>query len=185
MALYIIEHMEPKLWKWCEIEYRHISKIVGKKNLIFTNVKDGKNKLKKLGKVDSKSVSKIKMENPCLLDPNAKTTLKPTDKFETFVFGGILGDEPPKARTEQLVHKLPKMPRRNLGKKQMSTDAAVLVTKTISSGTSFSKIKFKDTIEININSYEAVVLPYRYVLKNGKPILAPGLVKLLKTQKGF
>ena len=36
---FIIEHLEKKLFEWCLIEYEHISKIVGKNNLIITNVK--------------------------------------------------------------------------------------------------------------------------------------------------
>ena len=35
---FIIEHLEPELYDWCLIEYEHISKIVGKENLIFTNI---------------------------------------------------------------------------------------------------------------------------------------------------
>ena len=41
-AIYVIEHLEPKLWEWCEIEYESISKIVGKENLWFTNIKNEK-----------------------------------------------------------------------------------------------------------------------------------------------
>src|SRR3989344_4588506 len=37
--IYIIEHLEQKLWPWCVIEYKHISKIAGKNNLWFTNIK--------------------------------------------------------------------------------------------------------------------------------------------------
>jgi len=40
---YAIEHFG-KLFKWYYIEYAHISKIVGKKNLIFTNVKGKRDK---------------------------------------------------------------------------------------------------------------------------------------------
>ncbi len=35
---FIIEHLEPELYPWCLIEYKHISKIVGKNNLIYTNI---------------------------------------------------------------------------------------------------------------------------------------------------
>jgi len=38
-TVYIIEHLEPKLFPWCMIEYKHISKTVGKSNLWFTNIK--------------------------------------------------------------------------------------------------------------------------------------------------
>lgn len=40
----------------------------------------------------------------CLLDMRGKSILKNDDKktFDAFVFGGILGDHPPKDRTSQL-----------------------------------------------------------------------------------
>ncbi|PIY60292.1 hypothetical protein COY95_02530 [Candidatus Woesearchaeota archaeon CG_4_10_14_0_8_um_filter_47_5] len=35
---FIIEHMEPELYPWCLLEYRHISQIVGKGQVVFTKV---------------------------------------------------------------------------------------------------------------------------------------------------
>jgi len=181
---YIIEHMEPKVYDWCFIEYGHISKIVGKSNLTFTNTSS--TKLKKLGKVTRKSVSELELEAPCLLDPKAPKKLTPNDaeKFKTFIFGGILGDDPPKYRTKDLVYDLGKVPRRHLGKEQMSTDTAVLVTKKIVDGKDLEQIPFSDGIEVNVRKGESVHLPYRYVVDKGVPILAPGLIKLLR-EKGF
>ena len=66
MPKFIIEHLEPRLWKWCLVEYRHISEIVGKRNLIFTNVKKLGEKLKDLGKVESKSVKEMNLKNACV-----------------------------------------------------------------------------------------------------------------------
>ena len=187
MPKYIIEHMDPKIYKWCLLEYKHISQIVGKNNLIFTNIKTSKEKLEKFGKVYSEPVEKLKLKNICLLDPNAKTKLTPKEakKFDCFVFGGILGDFPPKARTKDLVYRLPKAKTRNLGKEQMSTDTAVLVTKMIADGKALEEIEFQDEVEIIIKEGESILLPYRYVLKDKIPVLAPGLVEMLKKQKGF
>ena len=142
MTTYIIEHMEPRVYKWCFIEYKHISKIVGKKNLIFTNTSS--TKLKQLGKTTRKTVSELELERPCLLDPKAARTLTPKEakQFKTFVFGGILGDDPPQYRTKDLAFKLRKAARRNLGKEQMSTDTAVLVTKKIVDGKAIAQIPF-------------------------------------------
>ena len=50
MVMYIIEHLEPRLWKWCMIEYKNISKIVGRKNLWFTNIKQKSKEVKELAK---------------------------------------------------------------------------------------------------------------------------------------
>ena len=185
MSTYIIEHMEPRVYPWCIIEYKHISKIVGKKNLIFTNTSNVK--LKKLGKVTKKHVEKLNLDKPCLLDPNApkKLTPKEAKKFKTFVFGGILGDYPPRKRTKDLVFKMRKAAIRNLGKEQMSTDTAVLVTKKIVDGKSLEQIPFTDNVEIHVRKGEAIRLPYRYVVYKANPVLAPGLLQFLRKQKGF
>lgn len=183
---YIIEHLEEKVWPWCILEYKHISEIVGKNNLIFTNVpKKEKKKLEKFGKVYTRSVLKLKLKKCCLMEmiANKQLSEKDKEKFDYFVFGGILGDNPPRGRTKVL-HKL-NCEMRNLGKKQMSTDTAVLVAHKVLNGEKLSKIKFKDTIEIETAKNESVILPFRYVIENGKPVLAKGLLEMLKKQKGF
>ncbi|MEM4263625.1 MAG: SAM-dependent methyltransferase [Candidatus Woesearchaeota archaeon] len=189
MPKYIIDHMEPMLFKWCILEYRHISQIVGKANLIFTNIKKEKTKLKNLGKVYSEPLEKLNLnlKKACILDPGAKKKLIPKDakKFNCFIFGGILGDYPPRARTKELVHRLPEVTTRNLGRKQMSTDTAVHVTKLIYSGKKLEELDFQDKIEIPISKGESVMLPYRYLLENKEPVLPPGLTEMLKKQKGF
>src|SRR3989344_2037027 len=141
---FIIEHLEPKLYEWCLIEYKHISKLVGKKNLIFTNIKNQKDisKLRKLGSVKKESVAELKLNKACLLDPKASKTLN----------------------HNQI---------RNLGKRQMSTDTAVLVTKTIAKGKPLNKINFIDEPSITIKKgkfNEEIILPYRYVARNNRPL---------------
>ena len=71
---FIIEHLEPKLYEWCLIEYEHISKLVDKDNLIFTNIKKQKDvkKLQKYGAVYEKSVSELKPKNICVLSQYSK-----------------------------------------------------------------------------------------------------------------
>lgn len=189
MPKYIIDHMEPSLFKWCILEYRHMSQMVGKANLIFTSITKGKAKLKGLGKIYSKPINELKLnlKKACILDPGAAKKLTPKDakKFDCFIFGGILGDYPPRARTKELVHRLPKVATRNLGRAQMSTDTAVHVTKLIYSGKNLEELDFQDKIEIPISKGESVVLPYRYLLENKEPVLPPGLIEMLKKQKGF
>jgi ribosome biogenesis SPOUT family RNA methylase Rps3 len=67
-------------------------------------------------------------ERVCLLDPKAEKTISPadSDEFDVFLFGGILGDDPPRDRTKEL-RKLG-FPGRNLDTVQMTTDTAVYVT---------------------------------------------------------
>lgn len=190
MAVYIIEHLEPRLWEWCIIEYRHISKLVGRNNLWFTNItnKTDAQKLGKYGKVIRKSVSYIDLKNACLLDPKASKTLNHNEArhFDYFIFGGILGDSPAQSRTKKfLTNKIKKASSRNLGKAQLSTDNAVYVTKEIVKGKELKDVKFKDNIEIRINDVESTTLPYRFVVVKNKPFISKELARYLKDKKAF
>jgi ribosome biogenesis SPOUT family RNA methylase Rps3 len=185
MPSFVIEHLEPKVFPWCNLEYKHISKWVGKGNLIFTNTKSSG--LKPFGKVMQKSIRQLRFDKACVLDPEAKQTLTPeiAKKYQYFIFGGILGDDPPKERTKAELTQFLPYPAYNLGKEQMSTDTAVIVTKLICDGRKLSDLKFQQSVEIKISAYEEVHLPYKYLLIDGKPLLAPGIAAMLKKQKTF
>lgn len=184
--IFIIEHLDPKVWRWSLLEYKHISSIVGKKNLWITNVKNGADKLKGIAKVFSKSVTGLKLQNVCILESAGRQTLRPSDKkFEYVVFGGILGNHPEVAKSHVIMKKMPKAAIRNVGKHQMSTDTAVLVTKMVTEGMPLAKIPFQHGMEIEINENECIELPYTYVLRKGRPVLPPGLADMLCRQKGF
>ncbi|ODV58310.1 protein-arginine N-methyltransferase SFM1 [Ascoidea rubescens DSM 1968] len=122
-------------------------------------------------------------KNICLLDPASKIDLKPSDSetFQFFVFGGILGDHPPKDRTGELREKYGFSGRR-LGKLQMTTDTAVRVTQLIiEKNITFDEISFIDYPEIKFNKYESTEMPFRYVLDdNNKPIFPDGMLDLIK-----
>ncbi len=205
----IIEHLDDEVFDWSYIEYRHISSFIGKNNLIFTNLErneDGKKvrikgyeKLKNIGELKDKNIKELKSEiekkygKICLLDPKAEKILTQKDKkeFGIFLFGGILGDNPPRGRTEKAFRNLfEKSRKRNLGKKQMATNTAVFVAqKIIDEEIGFDKLDFVDKIEIvleegadkkgNPRKYSQI-LPYRYLVEGGKPILPPGLIEYLK-----
>ena len=196
--IYIIEHLEPELFEWCLIEYEHISGLVGKENIWFANIKaeEDRKKLEQLGRVFSESAKKLDLNwaRVCVLDPEAEKTLKPEDsgKFDYYIFGGILGDHPPKKRTKKELTKL--VPAgceaRNIGKKQMSTDNAVYTTVQIAEKQKkFDELKFKDEISIDINDVESVELPYRYnlITKDGKEevFMSPKIIEYLKKKQGF
>jgi ribosome biogenesis SPOUT family RNA methylase Rps3 len=195
--IYIIEHLEPKLFDWCIFEYEHISEIVGKENLWFTNIKDKKDarKLEKFGKIFFQSVKEMKELNnsrTCVLDPEIDTTLNPKEcnSFDYFIFGGILGDYPPRKRTkEELTKFLRNIEVRNIGKEQMSTDNAVYTVFQIANGKGFKDLKFQDGVSVKINNFESVDLPYRYnlLIENGrkKIFMSPKVVEYLKKKKGF
>lgn len=183
--IFIIEHLEPRMYPWCLIEYKSISKIVGKNNLWFTNVKNNSFKLKNCGKVFQKSVKSMNLENACVLDPEASKVLTKKDKkFKYFILGGILGDNPPKKRTfAELTKFLPNTKKRNIGKSQFSTDNAVFVVNEILKGIPLKKMKFQDFNEIKINKIESVILPFKYPLTNGKPRISRELIKFIKTKE--
>lgn len=79
----------------------------------------------------------------CLLDPKATQVISPDDAslFDVFLYGGILGDDPPRDRTSEL-RKLG-FEGRHLGPVQMTTDTAVGVTKiVVEDGIPLDQIKF-------------------------------------------
>lgn len=191
---FVIEHLEQKLHKWCMFEYENISKVVGKENLIFTNIKRKNDFLTKIGKVEKKRIFELitDKESICILDPDAKEILKSTDskKFKYFVFGGILGDNPPRKRTGPELSKfMPKVAKRHIGSVQMSTDNAVLTTKLILDGKKFEEISFIDSPEIQFDEFRFLELPYRYVnvgtKKKPVPQMSKKLFTYLKNKKGF
>jgi len=188
--IFIIEHLENELGHWCIMEYKHISKTVGKDNLWFTNLKNIKNKkdLIKFGKLCDESIKELNLKNACVLDPESEITLTPSNskEIEYFIFGGILGDYPPRARTKSELTKFIKKSKvYNIGKEQMSTDNAVLVVKEIIEGQNLKDLKFQDEIEIPLNKVESIQLPYRYRLINGKIFMSEELIKYLKNKKEF
>jgi len=182
---YVIEHLDPELFEWCLIEYKHISKMVGKENLIITNIKkEDIEKLKDYADVKTESIKELNLKNACILDPEGEITLSPKDSsFEYLIFGGILGDNPPRKRTKEEI--TIEGERRNLGKEQFSTDNAVFVAKEIIEGKNINDIKFKDSIEIETGDGESVILDFRYPIVNGKPNISEELINYLKENEGF
>lgn len=198
---YIIEHLEPEVYDWCLIEYRHISEIVGKDNLLFTNVKKDDPKwdaLETLGETLTKSVKEIKLsagkqevgktsvpKKAILLDPAAEKILTTEDckTHDALIFGGILGDFPPKKRTEE--HFKDEFEKRNLGKEQMPTNVAVYVAKLIEQGKKFEEIEFQDKLTIELDQGEELILPFRFVKEDGKVKLPDYYLEFVKKEKIF
>ncbi|MEM2131351.1 MAG: RNA methyltransferase, partial [Candidatus Woesearchaeota archaeon] len=189
MTKIIIEHLDKRLWKWSLMEYKHASELIGKENIIFTNIKTEKSieKLKDYGLIYKEKIeallkkenSKIDFKKACILDPFAKETLKPSDKFDYLIIGGILGDYPPQKRTrKELTSKL-NFTARNLGKVQMSTNTAAYVAWKIVNGFSLEKMKFKK-LKIKIGKYQEVILPYRYLIENNDFVIPKGYIEMAK-----
>ena len=186
---FVIEHLETEMGKWLLFEYEHASEIVGKNNLLFTNVKKENEKLafSKLGAVEEKSAAEIfNPEKVIVLDPKAELPLKHEDFAgkKAVIIGGILGDHPPKGRTSKLLTKnFPKATVRNIGRAQFTIDGAVYVAKLISEGTPPEKIPAKKGLSIKLNEYMEVHLPYAYPLKDGRPVISQKLIAYLRSDK--
>lgn len=153
------------------------------------------------------------MERICLLDPKAPLPLSVCDAglhtssargaqdnaepFTHFLFGGILGDDPPRDRTASL--RQLGFPGRHLGSVQMSTDTAVGVTKRVvedgarlglaelagaagadGDGDGVRALAFLDSPTLEFGRGESVELPYRYLDRGGgAPLMPPGMRELI------
>jgi len=192
---------------WLILEYKHSLSLW--KNTIFTNVKDKKleKELNNLGvKVYNESVCELaedsnlgfckshKRENKiptvCVLDPRAEKELTDEDfqGLDFIVIGGILGYAEMKGRTTSLITDLLEecskkgmilLKKRNLGKKQLSIDIAVFVSKAVYLGAKLNDIELTSEVEIEHPDGSATVLPYGYPIIDGKVIITPGLVEYL------
>lgn len=173
----IIANCEEELSEWLWLEYKHSSDIWDG-DVVFTNVHgDMKDRLSEIGKAVEKPFSDI-CKNVIILDPAAREVLKPSDfnDSEGVVVGGILGYDVPKGRTGELItEKAPKAKVKNLGEKQLTIDQAALVAKLVSMGTRLDQIDITESVEVAVNDIESIVLPYGYVITEGKVLLTPGL----------
>lgn len=187
--IWVIEHLEP-LSKWVKLEYMHCPKILGKKKLIFTNVKDAKEAafLKKLGKVEEKSATELfANEKIIVLEPQAEKRLNYGDfkKCGKILIGGILGEAQPAGRTNALItSKLKNAAPRNIGIHQFSVDGAAFVAKKI------HEMAEKDlgvliNPEIELSDMHSIELHYAIPVFKGEIIFTPGLVKYIKKEESW
>lgn len=203
--IFIVEHLDPELEQWSELEYNAIAQECHASGAEFwlTSVSpklplpeslkarqssnDGQQRSLV---VEQKSVEEMfPKEDVCLLDPAATQELSPDDgkRFRVFLFGGILGDDPPRDRTSELRKK--GFQGRRLGPVQMTTDTAVRVTRIIvQDNVALNDIPYVDHPELRIDEHETTQMPFRYVAKkDGKPVMPEGMIDLIKadSEKGF
>lgn len=196
-TLFIIEHLEEKPGKWIILEYENAVNIVGKENILITNVKNIKEQtiLSTIANIRKESVrdlidKELKEVHIIVLDPQASYALKPIDfkgKMDVIVVGGILGDHPPKGRTYKLLTKYLKNKKnvivRNIGKEQLTIDGSIYVAYMVSLGKSFDELDYVYGLKIKqkIGPIEhEIYLPYKYPLVNGKPLINKKLLSYLK-----
>jgi ribosome biogenesis SPOUT family RNA methylase Rps3 len=105
----IVEHLDPELEDWQALEYKCIASECDASNFDFLlsglhSVKDIAQQLSLPASsltnqsVESLCSSEEDRSRVCLLDPKAERDLSPGDgeTFDCFLFGGILGDDPPR-----------------------------------------------------------------------------------------
>jgi len=135
---FIVEHMDPELEAWQVLEYSTIAKecAASKSQFILSGLPKPVPELAQVEQSpqsvdDLVSSANIPKERVCLLDPRGESDLAPEDgdKFDVFVFGGILGDDPPRDRTAEL--RVKGFGGRRLGKEQLTTDTAARVTRIV------------------------------------------------------
>ncbi|KAK0727053.1 SAM-dependent RNA methyltransferase [Lasiosphaeria miniovina] len=188
---YIVEHLDEELGPWSELEYIAIaqeSHDTGAKFCLSSlapafKVPDALRAVPSFTP-EPRSVEEIYADNKarvCLLDPAAAKDLSPEDgdTFDVFLFGGILGDDPPRDRTSELRKK--GFEGRRLGPVQMTTDTAVRVTRMVVEGKiPVAEVPYLDFPEIRFNEHECTEMPFRYVKgDDGKPIMPKGMVELI------
>jgi len=196
---FIVEHLDDELGPWSELEYITIAKESHENVAKFclTSVSPNLQIPAPLKAVtgftaEERSVETLYAEDKsrvCLLDPSATNELSPEDgdRFDVFLFGGILGDDPPRDRTSELRKK--GFEGRRLGPKQMTTDTAVRVTRlVVQNKIPLGEIPYVDYPELRINKNESTEMPFRYVKgDNGEPVMPKGMLELIKSdsEKGF
>ncbi|KAI5198210.1 DUF431-domain-containing protein [Aureobasidium subglaciale] len=189
---FIVEHLDPELEQWSALEYKCIARETAATGSSFyltsvpreLQLPESLKAVSELN-VEHRGIEEIyadKKDRVCLLDPAATKELSPEDgdNFDIFLFGGILGDDPPRDRTSELRKK--GYQGRRLGPVQMTTDTAVRTTRiVVQDRIALEDIKYVDNPEIKVDEHESTEMPFRYVLdKNGKPIFPDGMVDLIK-----
>ncbi|KAJ5936955.1 SAM-dependent RNA methyltransferase predicted [Penicillium verhagenii] len=189
---FVVEHLDPELGPWSALEYAAIAREshdLGARFLLSSvpaELQMPADLAATRGlEVEQRSVEEIfadRKDKVCLLDPSAQVELSPEDgeTFDVFLFGGILGDDPPRDRTSELRKK--GYVGRRLGPKQMTTDTAVRVTRmVVHEKIPLEEIPYVDYPEILINKHERTEMPFRYVKDAaGEPIMPAGMVDLIK-----
>ena len=194
--MFVVEHLDPELEDWSALEYNTINQESHEAGCEFIlssvppflstsdHLLDISTTSRNIEHYFAEQKSRI-----CLLDPAAEQSLSPADgdDFQIFLFGGILGDDPPRDRTSELRKK--GFVGRNAGPVQMTTDTCVRVTRmVVKDKLPLDQIPYIDFPEIKTGEKESVEMPFRYVrATDGSPIIPVGMVELIKAdaEKGF
>ncbi|KAI1112986.1 DUF431-domain-containing protein [Nemania sp. NC0429] len=193
---YIVEHLDPELGPWSELEYVSIARETARAGGTFvlssvpaalaadlpeTLAREPAFRAETRG-VEELYPAAEQRARVCLLDPRAEKDISPDDKalFDVFLFGGILGDDPPRDRTGEL--RVKGFEGRRLGPVQMTTDTAVRVTRmVIQEQFTLNMVPYVDHPDLKINEHESTEMPFRYVKgSDGEPVMPEGMMDLIK-----
>ncbi|MEB3774594.1 MAG: hypothetical protein GSR86_06700 [Desulfurococcales archaeon] len=188
--LILIEHMEDRVSRWVLEEYLESSRVAegAGMELIVTGVSSDYDYavLSSRGVNVSREHSWELCDDPktIVLDLWASRDLSPHEAMagECFVIGGIMGDHPPRGRGRLLTMHFDWAAFRRLGPRQLSVDGAVKVLTMLRGGVSLDRIEFVESptfrIDTGLGSVE-VLLPFSYPVRDGKPWISSGLLRLL------
>lgn len=111
---FIVEHLDPELEDWQALEYKCISDESSAANAEFLLTGIKTSDVAELLEIPESQLTDENVESlfqddderngVCLLDPKAEHDLSPEDgeKFDVFLFGGILGDDPPRGAVDEV-----------------------------------------------------------------------------------
>lgn len=182
----VVENCEKSASDWLMAEYSHSASIWP--GTVFTNVHDERlfSLLSEVGTPVREDVLSYTGGKGCiLLDHQASRELATEDFDEAgfIIVGGILGYDKPKGRTKEFITSRfdPESNiLRNLGKIQLTIDSAVFVARAIRLGARLSELEITSEVDVQWDETHSTHLPYGYPVVDGKLVLTPGLVEILR-----
>lgn len=111
--VFIVEHLDPELEAWQKLEYNTIYRECSDahSDLLLTGLADPTRLARDIqltiplsnllaDSVETLYADPQKKRRVCLLDPKGEKDISPADgeEFDVFLFGGILGDHPPRGK---------------------------------------------------------------------------------------
>lgn len=182
----VVENCEKRASDWLMAEYRHSGSIWP--GTVFTNVHDERlfSLLSEVGTPVREDVLAYTGGKRCiLLDHQSprELTAEDFDEADHIVVGGILGYDKPMGRTKEFITSRfdPNFNiLRNLGKIQLTIDSAVFVARAIYLGARLSELEITTEVDVQWDDVHSTHLPYGYPVVEGRVVLTPGLVEILR-----
>lgn len=185
----VVENCEKSASDWLMAEYSHSASIWP--GSVFTNVHDQQlfSQLSGVGTPVREDVLAYTHGKGCILldhqSPN-ELTAEDFDDARYIVVGGILGYDKPRGRTKEFITSRfdPGLNIfRNLGKIQLTIDSAVFVARAIYLGARLSEVEITTEVDVQWDDVHSTHLPYGYPVVEGRVVLTPGLVEILRNTK--